>query len=132
MRITGSAISLTVDDVPASSKFLGSHFGFTGRMAADGFAALRHDQTGYEIVFLRTGLAVLPPALRQHRAAGVIVAFVVDDLAAEESRLRDAGVLITEPIREEPWGERLFMVPDPNGVIYELVEWPPQSVVGGR
>ena len=132
MRITGSAISLTVDDVPASSKFLATHFGFSQRMAADGFAALGHAGTGLEIVFLRTGLEVLPPALRPVRAGGVIVAFVVEELTAEQERLRDEGVTITEPIREEPWGERLFMVTDPNGVVYELVEWTTESVVPDR
>src|SRR4051812_34404608 len=131
MRISGSAISLTVDDVAASSKFLVTHFGFTPRMAADGFASLGHDDTGLEIVFLRTGLEVLPPGLRPVRASGVIVAFVVDDLVAQEQRLRAEGVAITEPIREESWGERLFMVTDPNGVVYELVEWAPQSVIPG-
>ena len=132
MRITGSAISLTVDDVPASSKFLVTHFGFSQRMAADGFASLDHVDTGLQIVFLRTGLEVLPPGLRPVRAGGVIVAFVVDDLAAEEERLRSEGVTITEPIREEPWGERLFMVTDPNGVVYELVEWAAQTVTPAR
>ena len=62
----------------------------------------------------------------------MIVAFVVDDLTAEEQRLRGEGVTITEPIREEPWGERLFMVTDPNGVVYELVEWTPESVIPDR
>ena len=70
MRITGSAISLTVDDVSASSKFLATHFGFSQRMAADGFATLGHPDTGLEIVFLRTGLEVLPPGLRPVRAGG--------------------------------------------------------------
>jgi uncharacterized glyoxalase superfamily protein PhnB len=32
-------------------------------------------------------------------------------------------VPITLPPREEPWGERLLMVQDPNGIVYELVEW---------
>ncbi|NUR82638.1 MAG: glyoxalase [Nonomuraea sp.] len=30
---------------------------------------------------------------------------------------------ITMPLREEPWGERLFQVTDPNGVIVQFVEW---------
>ena len=132
MLITGAALSLTVDDVPASSKFLADHFGFAERMAADGFASLHHDQSGQDIVFLRTGLEVLPPDLRHRRAAGVIVAFVVDDLVAEESRLRAEGAPITEPIREEPWGERLFLVTDPNGVVYEVAEWAGQTVTPGR
>lgn len=34
------------------------------------------------------------------------------------------------PLREEPWGERLFQVTDPNGVIVQFVEWvtPPAPV----
>ncbi|MGF6940862.1 putative glyoxalase superfamily protein PhnB [Streptomyces auratus] len=27
------------------------------------------------------------------------------------------------PLREEPWGERLFQVTDPNGIVLQLVEW---------
>jgi catechol 2,3-dioxygenase-like lactoylglutathione lyase family enzyme len=132
VRVTGSAISLTVDDVPASSKFLASHFGFRERMAADGFASLGHDDVGLDIVFLRRGLEVLPAGLRERRAEGVIVAFVVEDLSAEEARLRAEGVPITEPIREEPWGERLFLVTDPNDIVYELVEWQPPTVTPAR
>jgi catechol 2,3-dioxygenase-like lactoylglutathione lyase family enzyme len=138
VRMTGSAVSLTVDDVPASSKFLAAHFGFAERMAADGFASLYHPDllyhpdSGPDIAFLRRGLEVLPADLRERRAEGVIVAFVVDDLSAEETRLRAEGVPITEPIREEPWGERLFMVTDPNGIVYELVEWVRPTVIPAR
>ena len=123
MQITSSAVSLTVDDVAASSKFLATHFGFTERMSADGFASLGRDDNAMDVVFLRRGIEVLPEELRDRRVSGTIVAFVVDDLDAEHERLRTEGVPITLPLREEPWGERLFMVTDPNGVAYELVEW---------
>ena len=132
MRITSSAISLTVDDVPASSKFLATHFGFHERMAADGFASLGREDGAVDVIFLRRGLEVLPDWLRDRRAAGAIVAFVVDDLDGEQRRLIDEGVEIALPIREEPWGERLFMVTDPNGIPYELVEWVRPTVVPGR
>jgi catechol 2,3-dioxygenase-like lactoylglutathione lyase family enzyme len=123
LRVSSSTISLTVDDVPASSKFLATHFGYTERMAADGFASLGRDDAAVDVVFLRRGNEVLPEPLRDQTAAGAIVAFVVDDLEAEQDRLRAEGVEITLPLREEPWGERLFMVTDPNGISYELVEW---------
>jgi catechol 2,3-dioxygenase-like lactoylglutathione lyase family enzyme len=123
VQITSSAVSLTVDDVPASSKFLADHLDFSERMAADGFASLHRDDAGVDVIFLRRGLDILPEALRHRHADGVIVAFVVDDLEAEQARLRDEGVEITLPIREEPWGERLLLVTDPNGIVYELVEW---------
>ena len=123
MRVSSSAVSLTVDDVPASSKFLATHFGFVERMAADGFASLGRDDGALDVIFLRRGIEVLPEPLRDRPAAGVIVVFVVDNLEAEQDRLRAEGVRITLPLREEPWGERLFMVEDPNGISYELVEW---------
>ncbi|GAA1195986.1 catechol 2,3-dioxygenase-like lactoylglutathione lyase family enzyme [Kitasatospora gansuensis] len=122
MQITAAAISLTVDRVEPSATFLTSHFGFQETMAADGFASLAREGAP-NVVFLRRGLEVLPEGFRDQHAAGVILAFVVTDLAAEYARLRAEGVPITMELREEPWGERLFQVTDPNGVTVQLVEW---------
>ncbi|MFG2312532.1 VOC family protein [Streptomyces sp. NPDC048566] len=44
-------------------------------------------------------------------------------LEAEHERPRREGVPITLPLRQEPWGERLFQVTDPNGVVVRLVAW---------
>jgi predicted enzyme related to lactoylglutathione lyase len=103
VQITASAVSLNVADVPASAAFLTSHFGFRQEMTADGFASL-DDQ-------------------RDAHAAGLILAFAVEDLEGELARLRAEGVDITMPLREEPWGERTFQVTDPNGVIVQLLDW---------
>ncbi|MFI9362571.1 VOC family protein [Kitasatospora sp. NPDC053057] len=123
MQITETAVSLTVEDVDASAAFLQRHFGYTEQMSADGFVSLVHPGGGVAVVYLRRGLEVLPEDQRHRTADGVILAFVVEDIAAEERRLREEGVAITLPLREEPWGEKLFQVADPNGVVVELVEW---------
>jgi uncharacterized glyoxalase superfamily protein PhnB len=123
VQITASAISLNVADVPASVAFLTSHFGFLQEMAADGFASLARQDAGMNIVFLRRGLPLLPEDQRDTHAAGLILAFVVEDLEGELARLRGEGVAITMPLREEPWGERAFQVTDPNGVIVQLLDW---------
>lgn len=123
MHITSSAVSLNVDDVAASSTFLAEHFGFREQMAADGFASLAGEGAGMNVVFLRRGLASLPADQRHDHAAGLILAFVVDDLEGELARLRGEGVTITMPLTEEEWGERAFQVRDPNGVIIQLVDW---------
>ncbi|GES32788.1 VOC family protein [Streptomyces angustmyceticus] len=123
MSITASAVSLNVDDVAASSAFLTGHFGFREEAAADGFASLTREDAGMNVVYLRRGLASLPDDQREDHADGVILAFVVDDLEAELARLAAEGVVITMPLREEPWGERAFQVTDPNGVIVQLVDW---------
>ncbi|MFI9329595.1 VOC family protein [Kitasatospora sp. NPDC052868] len=123
MQITASAVALTVEDVDASSAFLRKHFGFTEQMAADGFASLGREDAGMNVIYLRRGLEVLPEGFRDQHASGLMLAFTVQDLAGEEARLQGEGVEITMPLREEPWGERLFQVTDPNGVVIELVEW---------
>jgi len=123
MTITSSAVSLNVDDVAASSAFLTRHFGFREEMAADGFASLARPDAGMNVVFLRRGLETLPADQRDDRAAGLILAFVVEDLEAELARLRAEGVTITMPLTEEEWGERAFQVRDPNGIIVQLVDW---------
>ncbi|POX47202.1 VOC family protein [Streptomyces sp. Ru72] len=123
MKVTSSAVSLNVDDVQTSSAFLRTHFGFREEMAADGFASLTRDDVGMNVVFLRRGLQTLPADQRDEHAAGLILAFVVDDLEAELARLRAEGVTVTMPLTEEEWGERAFQVRDPNGVIVQLVDW---------
>lgn len=122
MKINASTISLTIDDVAASQAFFIEHLGYSERVAAEGFASLTRDDA-VDVVLLQRGIEVLPPEQRDQRAAGLILAFTVDTIDAEEKRLRDAGVEITMPLREEPWGERLFQVTDPNGVIIQFVEW---------
>ena len=123
MKITASAVSLNVDDVPASARFLTSHFGFREEMSADGFVSLARDDAGMNVVFLRRGMDMLPADQRQDHACGLILAFVVDDLEGELARLQSEGVAITMPLRAEEWGERAFQVRDPNGVIVELLDW---------
>lgn len=123
MKITGSCVSLNVPDVPASSAFLTTHFGFREVMAADGFASLTRDDAGLHVAFLRCGLSTLPADQRDARAGGVILAFVVEDLEGELARLEGEGVAVTMPLTTEEWGERAFQVRDPNGVIVQLVDW---------
>jgi catechol 2,3-dioxygenase-like lactoylglutathione lyase family enzyme len=128
MRIASSAISLMVHDVAASSRFLVSHFGFREAMAADGFVSLVHDDVATGVVFLQHGAEWLPSGRKDPIASGLILSFVVADLAAEEARLRREGVAITIPIWEQPWGERLFRVTDPNGVAIEVVQGAAQTL----
>lgn len=123
MKITASAVSLNVDDVPASRDFLVNHFGFAPAMEADGFVSLAREDAGLNVIYLRRGLDTLPADQRDTHAAGLILAFDVEDLEGELSRLRAEGVAITMPLAAEEWGERAFHVRDPNGVIVQLVDW---------
>jgi uncharacterized glyoxalase superfamily protein PhnB len=124
MQITSSAISLNVDDVTASADFVKQHFGFNEDMSADGFVSLSRQDAGFNLIFLQTGLKSFKPIhMRGHRADGLLIVFVVDNIDGEYERLQAEGVMITTQIETEPWGERYFQVKDPNGVIIQLVQW---------
>ncbi len=123
MKITSTAISLNVGDPATSSAFLCEHLGFTEDMAADGFASLSREDVGASVVFLRTGLESLPADQRDAPAAGLVLAFTVEDLEAELDRVQGEGVAITMPLTVDGWGERAFQVRDPNGVIVQLLDW---------
>ena len=132
MKITGSALSLTVADPEASAGFLERTFGFEREMEADGFVSLARPDAGFNLVYLRAGLPTFKPRERASRTAdGILIVLVVDDIDAEYERIGSAGVPILTPIETEAWGERYFQVEDPNGVIVQLVQWvaaPPEGV----
>ena len=82
MKVTASAISLTVVDVEASRAFLVEHLGFREKMSADGFVDLVREDVGMDIIFLRNVLIYFEPQV-QH------------DVVAKLCRhLRPGGLLI--------------------------------------
>ena len=124
MQITASAISLNVDDIAASATFVKRHFGFKEEMSADGFVSLSRQNVGFNLIFLQTGLKTFKPTHMQgHRADGLLIVFVVNDIDNEYTRLQAEGVTVATPIETEPWGERFFQVTDPNGIVIQLVQW---------
>lgn len=59
---------------------------------------------------------------------GIIISFEVDNVDAEFARLKAEGLQIQD-IQDKPWGERSFVVNDPNGVhiyIYNLIPATPE------
>ena len=124
MKVSGSAVSLNVADVEASAAFARTHLGFVEAMAAEGFVSLEHPDGGFNVVFLATGLATFKPAeVAGPAGQGLLLALVVGDLDAEYERIAGAGARVLTPPETEPWGERYCQVADPNGIVWQLVQW---------
>lgn len=123
MHITQSAVSLNVSDPGASSAWVQQHLGFSVDMAADGFVSLSHPDSGFTLIYLRTGLPTFKPSFAAADVTGLLVVFTVSDIDADYQTLREAGAEIVTPIETEPWGERYFQMADPNRVVYQLVQW---------
>ena len=54
--------------------------------------------------------------------------FETEDLDAAAARLQEAAVSFVHPLREQPWGQRVLRVRDPDGFVVEIGE-PMESVV---
>ncbi|MFB9677526.1 VOC family protein [Streptosporangium vulgare] len=120
MNIVSSAVSLTVADPVASSRFFSDHLGFRESLVGERFIGLGRDDGAVDLVLVERDLERWRPG---QGLAEVIVVFAVTGLAAEYERLRAEGAAITIPLRREPWGELLMQLTDPNGVKIQLVEW---------
>ncbi|GGM22677.1 VOC family protein [Promicromonospora citrea] len=124
MKITGTALSLNVPDVAASADFATRHLGFSEAMSADGFVSLSHPTAGVNIVFLAVGLSTFKPErIAGPAGQGLLIAFEVEDLDAEFARISAAGAEVVTPPETEPWGERYCQFTDPNGIVWQLVQW---------
>ena len=124
MNITQTAISLNVVDVQASGSFAKTHFGYVEEMSAEGFVSLKHPGGGSNLIFLTTGLATFKPAeIAGSAGQGLLLVFVVDDLDEQFKRIEASGAQVITPPETEPWGERFCQFADPNGIVWQLVQW---------
>lgn len=124
MRTSAMAVSLNVPDPEASARFATRHLGFVRGTQADGFVAIEHPDAHAHITLLRTGLGSFRPASHAGSAGqGLLLAFVVDDLDAQFARIAAAGGQVVTPPETEPWGERYCQFVDPNGIVWQLVQW---------
>ena len=124
MNITQTAISLNVPNVETSAGFAKTHFGYVEDMAAEGFVSLRHPEVGTSLIFLAEGLATFKPAeIAGVAGRGLLLVFVVDNLDQEFENIAASGARVVTPPETEPWGERFCQFADPNGIIWQLVQW---------
>jgi len=61
-------------------------------------------------------MAPLKPEHELSSGAGLIYNFMVDDVDEEHLRLTQAGLYVVVPLEDHPWGDRGFVVKDPNGI----------------
>ena len=88
---------------------------------SDWFVLLRigEGELGFLVPHHESQAPIFQPAFT---GKGVFVAIDVEDVAAEYERIRSMGIPIEVPLRDEPWGDRHFVVVDPNGIGVDVVQ----------
>lgn len=119
MRFKRFDVTFHTERLKESKDFYQTHFEFQVTSESDWYLELYSPEQKVGISFVR--------AQREDgeffQGSGVILSFEVDDVRAEYDRLVHEGLHIVQKIEDKPWGERSFVVNDPNGVhlyIYDI------------
>jgi uncharacterized glyoxalase superfamily protein PhnB len=123
-----SSYPVLLTDAPRpASDFYAAHFGFTPTYESDWYVSLRHaDAPHHELAFVRYDHPTVPDGARA-TARGVILNFEVDDAAAAWERLRGVGAPVLLALRDEPFGQRHFILEGPGRVMIDVIENTPPA-----
>ncbi|MEV7025034.1 VOC family protein [Kitasatospora sp. NPDC093558] len=124
MNVVSSSVSLTVTDPAASSRFFTTHLGFREVLVDEDFVELARDDAAVDLVLVRRDIEQHGPG---QGPIDVVVSFEVTGIAAEYERLRNEEVGLSVTLRQEPWGELVVRLVDPNGLVVQLTEWVPPA-----
>ena len=106
-------------DLEASRDFYVTHFGFEETFTSDWYVSLRRGEV--ELALLDHNHPTIPEGFREP-ARGVLLNFEVDDVDAEYERLvGGAGLTPQRELRSESFGQRHFILADPNGILIDVI-----------
>jgi predicted enzyme related to lactoylglutathione lyase len=117
VEVLSSRILLRPTDLARSHAFYGDVLGLAVHRE---FGPPQHRGVVY---FLGNGLLEVSGHAEQS-PVGLGLWLQVRNVAREHERLADAGVMVTRPPREEPWGLVEMWIEDPDGVRIAVVEVP--------
>ena len=77
----------------------------------------------FSIAFIDDVHPSSPPTIpAMDSKSGVFLTLQVEDAGAEYDRLKDSGLKIYYPLKDEDWGQRRFGIIDPNGMYLDIVQ----------
>ncbi|MEZ5344796.1 MAG: VOC family protein [Pyrinomonadaceae bacterium] len=111
-----------VSDISKTKKFYTNHFGFQIALELDWFLNLNHpSNSNHRIVFVQKDHSSVPDFYKG-RTNGFALDFRVEDATAEFEKSLESGIEIKQQLRDEPFGDRHFIVTDPDGVLINVVQ----------
>ncbi|OLZ52826.1 VOC family protein [Amycolatopsis keratiniphila] len=131
MRLTSFYPVLMTEKIAETRDFYRDHFGFELTFEADWYVSLKRGE--WELAILAPGHDTIPGGAGKP-VQGLLLNFEVEDVDAEHRRLvEDAGLPEALSLRSEEFGQRHFIVADPNGVLIDVIqEIPPTGEYAGQ
>lgn len=120
------AYTIVVTDSPEESRdYWVTHLGFEVAFEADWFVYLVSEgEPRFGVAFMRSGLdhQRADHRLRYDGGGATILSLQVGDAKAVFDQVTATGATPLIDLRDEPWGQRHFLLVDPSGVHIDIVE----------
>jgi len=123
---------LCVDDMARSIHFYRALIDLEVAVDVEWYVEMSDGATGAVLVaFVQRGNSSVPRGFDTERG-GVLVSVIVDDASAAYARAQAIPAPIAQELRDEEFGQRHFMVADPDGFLVDVIERIPASVAFRR
>ncbi|MDX1957283.1 MAG: VOC family protein [Leptospiraceae bacterium] len=109
------------EELISSRDFYVKYFGFSVKFENDFYVLLENIEARFELSFLKPNHASQNPVFQPKYSTGGYLTIEVGNVDAEYKRLKSLGCKIHMETRDEPWGDRHFIVLDPNGIGVDVV-----------
>ena len=117
---------LMTDKLKESSLFYKTYLGFIETFSSDWYISLAHPDGG-ELALIDAAHETIP-APNRSAVSGVIINIEVADAAQmyDDLKKQDASIVVM-PLKDEDYGQRHFIVQDPNNILIDIIESIPPS-----
>jgi len=117
---------IITDKLAECLQFYTEVLGFGIRFQNEWYLLLHTPDGSTELSFLAPALEHQHPLFQKaFSGAGVYLTIEVEDVDALYADMKSKGVPITMEIKDEDWGDRHFILTDPNGIGVDLVQHSP-------
>jgi uncharacterized glyoxalase superfamily protein PhnB len=114
---------LMTDRVAETARFYEDHFRFRRLFDSDWYIHLQStEEASVNLAVLDRDHSTIPEARRGQQANGLLLNFEVANVDAEYERAVAKGLNVLLAIRDEEFGQRHFIVQDPNGVMVDVIQ----------
>lgn len=121
MKVSVLSAAFTTDKVEQSRDFYVKYFDAKVTFDCGWYVNLEFGNESSTLQFM----SPKQPEHQLSSSAGLMYNLMVSDVDAEHNKLTEMGIDVVVPLEDHPWGDRGFVVQDPNGIslyIYSLRE----------
>lgn len=121
MRLSDLYPIVMTDRLAECRRFWVGQLGFDVLFEATWILVVASDGERRLVAFMHPDHPSTPPHHERFGAEGLLLTLESDDVDSEHARLAGLGVEVVHGPRDEPWGQRRFLMRDPAGVWVDVV-----------